>query len=173
MDWDAIGALGEVFGATAVVVSVVYLATQVRKQTEEARLTASRELADQLGTAVQVITEDGAFAEIWLKGVRDYESLPEKDRIRISFLFQRCCRILEQHHRHTSRDNLDVAYNQSVDNQYSEFLSLPGVQQWWETSKAHFERDFRAKVEMLVANTKGAEFASTFKSNREPRNNAG
>ena len=89
MNWDAIGAIGEVFGALAVVVSVVYLATQVRKQTEEARLTASRDLASQLGDAIQTITEDDGFAEIWLKGVRDYEALPEKERIRLSFLLQR------------------------------------------------------------------------------------
>ena len=34
MDWTAIGALGEVLGAVAVVVSVVYLAAQVRHNTE-------------------------------------------------------------------------------------------------------------------------------------------
>jgi len=171
MDWDAIGAMGEVFGALAVVVSVIYLATQVRKQTEEARLTASRELADQLGNAIQTVTEDQAFAEIWLKGVRDYESLPEADRIRLAFLFQRFCRILEQHHRHTSRENLDVAYNQSVDNQYAEFLSLPGVQRWWELSKSHFEPEFRAKVDTLITSTQGYEYASTFKNNREEADN--
>jgi hypothetical protein len=164
MNWDAIGAIGEVFGALAVVVSVVYLATQVRKQTEEAQLTASRDLATQLGHATQTITEDDGFAEIWLKGVRDYEALPEKERIRLSFLFQRCCRIMEQHYRHTARGNLDIAYNQSVDNQYAEFFSLPGVQRWWELSKGHFEPEFREKIERMVANTREHEFESTFKN---------
>jgi hypothetical protein len=44
MTWDAIGAVGEIVGAVAVVVSVIYLSVQVEKQTEEARLTATREL---------------------------------------------------------------------------------------------------------------------------------
>lgn len=32
MNWDAIGTIGEIIGATAVVVSLVYLATQIRVQ---------------------------------------------------------------------------------------------------------------------------------------------
>ena len=167
MNWEAISAVGEVFGALAVVVSVVYLAAQVRKQIEEARLTASRDLATQLGDALQTITEDEGFAAIWLKGVRDYEELPDIDRIRISFLFQRFCRIMEQHYRHTARGNLDLAYNRSVDNQYTEFFSLPGVQRWWELSKGHFEPEFRDRVDGIVASTKEQEYDSTFKKSRQ------
>ena len=33
MDWDAVAAIGEAVGALAVVVSVIYLALQVRKNT--------------------------------------------------------------------------------------------------------------------------------------------
>lgn len=45
MNWDAIAAVGEIMGALAVVVSVAYLAVQIRKQTAESRLTAARELS--------------------------------------------------------------------------------------------------------------------------------
>jgi hypothetical protein len=166
MNWNAIGAVSEVFGVLAVVVSVVYLAAQVRKQIEEARLTASRDLAAQLGDTLQTITENGEFAAIWLNGVRDYEALPDADRIRLSFLFQRACRIMEQHYRHTARGNLDVEYNQSVDNQYAEFFSLPGVQRWWELSKGHFEPGFRDRIDEMMASTKENEYESTFKRGR-------
>ena len=44
MNWDAAGAIGEIIGATAVVVSVIYLAVQIRGQTEQAKLAATREL---------------------------------------------------------------------------------------------------------------------------------
>ena len=40
-----IGNISEIIGSAAVVISVVYLAFQVRKQTEEARLAATRDLA--------------------------------------------------------------------------------------------------------------------------------
>ena len=37
MNWEAIGAIGEILGAAAVVVSLIYLATQVRQNTKVAR----------------------------------------------------------------------------------------------------------------------------------------
>jgi hypothetical protein len=42
MNWDAIGAIGEVIGATAVVLSLIYLATQVRVSNRLARAEAWR-----------------------------------------------------------------------------------------------------------------------------------
>ncbi len=44
MNWEAIGAVGEIFGALAVVVSLVYLATQIRSQNRESRIAASHEI---------------------------------------------------------------------------------------------------------------------------------
>ncbi|MFT4815649.1 MAG: hypothetical protein ACI9IQ_001142, partial [Cyclobacteriaceae bacterium] len=40
MNWDAIGALGEVAGALVVIISVVYLASQVRQNTAVSRADA-------------------------------------------------------------------------------------------------------------------------------------
>ena len=45
MNWDALGAISEALGAVVVVASVWYLAIQIRRQTEEASMTATRELA--------------------------------------------------------------------------------------------------------------------------------
>ena len=41
MNWEEIGAIGDVVGATAVVVSLIYLATQVLASTRLARAEAS------------------------------------------------------------------------------------------------------------------------------------
>ena len=41
MNWDAIGALYEAIGALAVVITLLYLAIQIKEQTKETRLTAT------------------------------------------------------------------------------------------------------------------------------------
>ena len=38
MNWDAIGAVGEVFGAAAVLVTPIYLARQIRQFNEQGHL---------------------------------------------------------------------------------------------------------------------------------------
>ena len=42
MNWDAIGAIGEIVGAGAVVISLVYLAVQIRFSARSARSEAVR-----------------------------------------------------------------------------------------------------------------------------------
>ena len=47
MNWDAIGAVGEILGAAAVVVSLVYLPTQIRIQNRESRFSTINNLTEQ------------------------------------------------------------------------------------------------------------------------------
>ena len=44
MNWDAVGAIGEILGAGAVVISLFYLASQIRTQNKEAQLAAAHEI---------------------------------------------------------------------------------------------------------------------------------
>ena len=45
MNWDAIGAAGEIVGAAAVVASLAYLAAQIRAQSRESRLAAMHQIS--------------------------------------------------------------------------------------------------------------------------------
>jgi hypothetical protein len=47
MNWETISASSEIVGVIAVVASVIYLATQIKNQTTESRLVATRELAEK------------------------------------------------------------------------------------------------------------------------------
>ena len=75
MNWDALGAIGEIVGATAVVISVFYLAVQIRKQTVESRLTATRDVSDKRSGFMKLLVSDEDLSQIWLKVIRDYDSL--------------------------------------------------------------------------------------------------
>ena len=80
MNWDVVSAIGEIVGAAAVVISLIYLAVQIRKQTEESRLSATCELATQYQDGLKLIAADENLTEIYLKAIRDYESLPDTER---------------------------------------------------------------------------------------------
>ena len=66
-----IGNLSEIIGAIAVVASVIYLAQQVKKQTEEARLEASRDIASNFIDTLRAVSENPEFAKILPAGVDD------------------------------------------------------------------------------------------------------
>jgi hypothetical protein len=139
MNLEALANIGEFVGALGVIVSVVYLAFQVRKQTEESRLAATRELADQYQACLATLVEDATLTEIWLKGVSDYKSLPDVDRLRLSFQFQRLFRNLEQQYLHRKRVSIDSSYFTSIDHSFTEALGFPGLLEWWKLSQDMFD----------------------------------
>jgi hypothetical protein len=49
-DWNAIGAIGELAGAVGVVVSLLYLATQIRQNTRSNRIAAKQTTTNQFET---------------------------------------------------------------------------------------------------------------------------
>ena len=114
MNWAAIGAVGEIIGAIAVVVSVIYLAIQVRKQAQELRLTATREQGHSFVEFIDKISQDKETARIWLRAMTDYENMDDEDRLLASFYIQRGFRAFEQIYLHTSSGNVDSAYFSSI-----------------------------------------------------------
>ena len=108
-----------------------------------------------------LIIHDG-LADTYLQGVRDYESLPDGDRLRVALIFQKTVRLMEQQLIHIQKSGVDDSYFVSTNLGFEEFFTFPGVQIWWETSKQHFEESLRARVDQLIAQGKERGYKSTF-----------
>ena len=63
MDWQAIGAIGEILGAAAVVASLVYLARQVKISAAVIQATAYREIALRTADTLEVWATDDVWHE--------------------------------------------------------------------------------------------------------------
>lgn len=67
MDWAAIGAVSEVIAAVAVVISLVYLAAQVRQANKIARATTRNAIAESTQSLTRDIIDDREMAEVFAK----------------------------------------------------------------------------------------------------------
>ena len=170
MNWDAVGAMGEIIGAGAVVISVVYLAVQIRKQTQDARLQATQELSAQGQHALDLLITNPEMVPVYAKAVQDYNSLPNDDRLWAAILFQRIFRVVEQQLLHIDDFNADQDYIDSFQRSFFEALTFPGVQQWWETSNNLFSERFQAYVNKALIDAKAKGYNSTFKSKTDETN---
>jgi len=65
MNWDAMGAVGEIIGAAAVVVTLAYLALQVRASTKESE---ANHIAVNAGQIADVRSRFIEHADVWTKG---------------------------------------------------------------------------------------------------------
>jgi NADH:ubiquinone oxidoreductase subunit 6 (subunit J) len=87
MNWDAIRAIAELAGAVGVLFSIIYLAMQVKNNTEENKTHRNQSLIAGVADVSAQIASDPSLSEIVRKGMIDFESLDENDQFRFSFLF--------------------------------------------------------------------------------------
>lgn len=86
MEWDAIGAIGEILGAVAVFASLLYLGAQIRMSNRLARA-ESRENANEMFDRwrSKLVTDD-ALLELWEQGIDAPETLEGRDTSRFFWL---------------------------------------------------------------------------------------
>ena len=89
MDWDAIGSIGEVIGATAVLATLVYLSIQTRQANVLARASAMLQIHNQIASHRASVAHDPDLARILLKVEEDVgEELSELDLFRLKVRLQ-------------------------------------------------------------------------------------
>jgi hypothetical protein len=149
MNWDAVAAIGELIGAIAVVVSVLYLAWQVRGQVRETRLTAILEVSEGFREAIAATFMDRQLAELFVKAKDGAEGMGEVDRIQFVAFVQRNYRVWEDAFYQHRQGRLDEPHWRSMERQYSSLLSWPGVRWVWSIRRDFYTREFRDYVDSL------------------------
>ncbi len=98
MNWEAIGAIGEIVGATAVVVTLIYLAVQVRhgtRATQAASVQAASALDQEF---LLTVGADPAMARLWATYLAAPETLPDDQKLQGAFLMASVTRRLENNY---------------------------------------------------------------------------
>lgn len=88
MNWDALGAIAELIGASAVLITLIYLAVQTR---DNAKVMRSRAVWDAQVSFVEVndtLSGDGAVANLVYKVLTDPDGLTERE----TYQLHRFCR---------------------------------------------------------------------------------
>jgi len=88
MNWDAIGAVGEIVGAGAVVISIAFLVFELRRGRIAAETESFSSLAEGLNNVNLRISENAELAEIWTRGLPDPDSLNDAEYTRLLFVIQ-------------------------------------------------------------------------------------
>ena len=86
MNWEAVGAIGSAVGAAAVVITLVYLAVQIRENSRQLRLTSTMALNSLVNQGFDPIYNNSETIHIWTTGLSSPESLTEAE-LETFFLF--------------------------------------------------------------------------------------
>ena len=81
MNWEAIGAIGEVIGGVAVIATLIFLSFQIRSSTQATRAQIAQDGIDATNRWRTSIYEDAELHDIWRRGIEGKE-LNESERKR-------------------------------------------------------------------------------------------
>jgi hypothetical protein len=83
MNWDAVGAIGEWVGAISVVVTLAYLARQMRLHTRQLRRSEQNTTMEQFSKLRLAVAQDAELARLLLTAETDFASLDAVGRYRV------------------------------------------------------------------------------------------
>jgi hypothetical protein len=148
-NWDAIGAAGEIVGAAAVVISLLYLGVQVRNQNSESQAAAKH--AFSVGwREISATFTDKDLADIYVKANTDFESLSEAEVLRLLGGLHGVVRIFEEAFDQHRQGRLSSDYWEAINRQYSSLFSASVYQKYWEMRRAWYHEGFQQYVDNMV-----------------------
>ena len=144
MNWDAIGAVAEVVGAIAVIVSLVYLALQIKAQNKQAKLAANHGMFRELRSASQNV---GDLAAIFVRANNDYQSITEEEAIRLVVYTTNLIRAWESAFLEYQEGNLDARVWESLSKDYGQMMGASSIAHVWNLRKRNYDAAFQEYVD--------------------------
>jgi hypothetical protein len=151
MNWEALGAIGEIVGAVAVVLTLGYLALQMRQNTAALRTTSREEIASGFRTANRLLLEPGV-ARAYAEGLRAYPDMPFDER--------RSCWVFMTDHSLAFQGAFALYESGQLEEEtYQAYLTwiachyaTPGGAAWWaDTGRRFFTRRMVEAVDARLA----------------------
>lgn len=164
MNWEAVGAISEAIGVVAILISLAYLAVQIRQSTRE--FSRGRE-ANQLAAFESNIESGNRIRELLLihpellqllaDGYSGYKKLNGPANLRFGMLMRNIFSSMQGAYiRHLSLGHDPDEFAGSI-RMLDEILQQRGAREWLETNNPDWRSEFQALVELRLETFKQEE----------------
>lgn len=150
MNWDAIGAIGEIIGALAVFITLIYLALQIRQNTRAVNSSALDSTVNTISIARQSIYENDDVAQVYLKGMAAPEEMNELERLKFRLLLHNLMLSQSNIFAQTKFSDLPISEWQAQTVVIKRVLGSPGGSWFWNEYAEEFDTDFRSEIDELM-----------------------
>jgi hypothetical protein len=148
MNWDAIGAVGEVLGAMAVVVSLLYLAAQIRLNSRIVKGERTHNITQTIQTELRW---SGDYAEVFVKMLQDSSSLTDVEAFKLGEWLTAAMMARQNEYIQYRQDLVDEDIWLANRGIIKSILSMPWCRNWWENfDKVAFVPGFVELVDTIM-----------------------
>lgn len=147
MTLSDLGNIGELVGGIAVVISLLYLAVQIRHSSQISKFDAHRSLSNDIASILGNIASDPDLYRIWDIMTNHPDRATEHDRERFGMLLYQVFTTFSDAERFRNMDrDLQVRYQQYMER----FLRFEAVRSWWSRQGKHYPQAFQDNVESRI-----------------------
>ena len=153
MNWEAIGAVGEILGAIAVVATLAYLAVQV-KQTNRATKMSSEQavFTNFVGLTADLINDNETIGVI-RKGFVSWEDLTPDEQATIHNYWATLLGHLTMAYTLFREGTLNEETYLGFENNAISALLEPGLAAWWASASRNFNAPLVERIQHRLADT--------------------
>jgi hypothetical protein len=150
MNWEAIGAVSELIGAIAVVVTLIYLAIQIRQNTQAIRLDTGHDITEEYRDIFALMAENRELASLVERAASDFESIQGTDKVQYYALNSNFVRALENAYIQWSEGALDHRHWSGMKRMLSDYARIPAFREYWTNRKHWFSKEFQDFMETEI-----------------------
>jgi hypothetical protein len=147
---DALGNIGDFIGGIGVVVTLIYLAGQIRQNTQSVRVSAYHAAQRDVADVLDSVASDPELTRIFFDGNQDYDSLSREDRRRYALCITSLLRKLENILHQTRLGTLERAQWEGLFSEFRRIFGQPGTRAWWVRGRSAFNRELQDFIEQEV-----------------------
>ena len=142
--------IGELIAAFVVIISVVYLALQVRQNTQTLRLNAQHDASSEFVQWQQLLAQNGELMEIVMRSETEPESLNELERRRAWAVVDSVIELVSTNYYRFQNGVLpDYQWN-PIARDFPHFMELPIYQEFWAARKHSYPDKFQVFINQLI-----------------------
>jgi len=139
---EQLGNLGEFVSGIAVVVTLVYLAIQIRHNTRAVRSSMHQDWIESTLRIAESLSDNADVSRIVLKADEDYDSLTDQERIRFEAYAERVFGNFESVYYSYRNSMIEEDLWESWESSYLDDISRGSLRRFWQEQHPLHLRDF-------------------------------
>ncbi|MEM9301400.1 MAG: hypothetical protein AAGE01_04775 [Pseudomonadota bacterium] len=165
MNWEAIGTIAETVSAAAVVISLIYLAAQIRqsnRQVEEQLRALRLQAYDTAGadfSALRLhVSGDPQRASVWRRAKDSYSELQPDERAQANEMLHELMWAYQNIFSRMHGGAEDDVLRKLVDDNLGHWMDNPGFREWWQTeNKTPYTDEFETLMQGVCSRFENAD----------------
>lgn len=154
MTIEQLGNIGEFVAAIATVITLIYLAFQLRQNTRALKATAFQSVVSEMGKNVEPFMNNGEMAELFIKSSAEPGSLTPAEILRVNAAYVSTFRRLESVFVQYTLGTMEEENKRGFEASMIPLLLSPYGKEWWGEAKISFYEPYARHIDKEIASGK-------------------